>query len=311
MTWWRRTLAATAALACLGALAPAPAAAATGRDVRLRIRVDGMTRTALVHVPPQRPGILGRPVVLAFHGRLGDGAAMQRLTHLDTVADNNGFLAVYPDGYQRSWNDGRADTPANAHGIDDVAFVRALLKRLGRDYAVDRERVFATGMSNGAFFTQRLGCELAGTVAAIAPVASVLPRKLAARCEPARPIPVLMIAGTADPLVPYTGGTVKGRAGGSTVLSAKASAKRWRALDRCGPPTTGALPDAARDGTTVSVLAAARCRGGSAVQLYTVNGGGHTWPGGRQYLPAATIGRTCRDFDASATIWAFFAEHAR
>lgn len=303
-------LAAMTVLAATAATTPT-AASAAGRDQRIRLTVDGMTRTALVHVPPQKAGILGLPVVLAFHGRLGDGAAMQRLGHLDAVADDNGFLAVYPDGYQRSWNDGRADTPANRAKIDDGAFVRTLLKRLARDYAVNPDRVYATGMSNGGFLTQRLGCELAGTFAAIAPVASVLPRKLAARCDPARPMPVLMIAGTDDPLVPYGGGTVDGSAGGSAVLSAKASAKRWRALAGCGKPTTKALPNKATDGTTVRLLVAKKCDRGSAVKLYTVDGGGHTWPGGRQYLPAATIGRTSRDFDASATIWAFFVTHAR
>lgn len=304
---WVAVLALVAGTAAPGAL---PASAA-GQDKTLIITVDGRVRTARVHLPPQKSGILGLPVVLAFHGRLGDGAGMQRLTHLDTVADENGFLVAYPDGYRRSWNDGRADSPANAAGVDDVAFVRALLERLERDYAVDGDRVFATGMSNGGFFTQRLGCELAGTFAAVAPVASVLPKKLAARCGPSRPMPVLMIAGTEDPLVPYGGGTVEGSAGGAAVLSAKASAKRWRVLAGCGAPTSKTLPDKAKDGTSVSLLVAKKCDRGSGVQLYTVTGGGHTWPGGTQYLPAATIGRTSRDFDASATIWAFFRAHAR
>lgn len=304
MTGRRRGSTLLVAVALTGSLmtGQGPAAAA-GRDTALSITVDGRVRTALVHVPPQKPGIRGLPLVLAFHGRLGDGAGMRALTGMDAVADENGFLVVYPDGVERSWNDGRTTTPANAAGVDDVAFVRALLAAVQQDFGVDDDRIFATGMSNGGFLTQRLGCELAGTFAAIAPVASTLPRAQARRCDPDRALPVLMIAGTQDTLVPYDGN--------ADWLSARASAKRWRQWADCPKPQEKAVPDRRNDRTSTSVLVAKKCRGGAAVKLFTVEGGGHTWPGGLQYVPRAAVGRTARDFQASRVIWDFFAAHDR
>ncbi|GAA0638901.1 PHB depolymerase family esterase [Sporichthya brevicatena] len=296
------------AAACVAGLflGLAPHAAAVSdtpaaRDEKLTLTVDGRARTATVHVPSKAPGSAGYPVVLAFHGRLGDGAGQERLTHLSDVADEKGFLVVYPDGYRRSWNDGRPDTPANRAGVNDVKFVQHLLDRIESRYRVDTRRIYATGMSNGGFLTQRLGCRLADRIAAIAPVAATLPTKLGSSCRPAKRMPMLMVMGTADPLVPYRGG--------NGLLSAPASAARWRALAGCTGTRSTKLPDRRNDGTRVAVVRGTGCR--AAVKLYTVTGGGHTWPGGRQYLPAATVGRTSKDFDASRTIWSFFAGKRR
>jgi len=309
-----RTTATAVALACTVALLspataqPAAAISTPPPDTRISVTVDGRVRTARVHVPVPTPDLAKMPLVLAFHGRLGDGNDQEKITHFNSVADANGFLAVYPDGYQRSWNDGRRNTPSNRDGVRDVAFVRALLKRLVTSYSVDRRQVFAIGMSNGGFFAQRLGCVMAGQFAAIATVASVMPRALARSCRPADPLPVLMVMGTDDPLVPYSGGDF----GAGKVLSARATAKLWRSLANCHRPTNRMLRDRdPRDGTTVSLLTANRCAGDASVKLYTVHGGGHTWPGGRQYLPRAAIGRTSRDFDASKAIWLFLHDKRR
>lgn len=302
-----RTAAAAAALACTAALtvatpaAPAPSIAT--RDQTVSVTVDGRVRTARVHLPNPLPDLKKVPVVLVFHGQLADADAQQALSQFNHLSNDHGFIAVYPAGYQLSWNDGRKDTPSNRDGVRDVRFVRTLLQHLEQRYPVDRRRVFALGMSSGGFFAQRLGCVMAGRFAAVASVAAVLPRTTAKRCAPTRPLSVLMIMGTADPLVPYRGGPF----GRATVLSAKASAKHWRELAQCKRPRTRQLPDYAKDGTRTRVLTADRCQGGTAVKLFTVHGGGHTWPGGRQYLPEDTIGRTSRDFDAGSSIWAFFA----
>lgn len=302
------TLAAATALACAAALTVAvPAPATVTKDSTISLTVDGRVRTARLHLPNPMPEVRKVPLVLSFHGLLGDGDGQQALSQLNHVSNENGFIAVYPEGYQRSWNDGRRDTPSNRDGVKDVKFVRALLDHLEKTYPVDKNKVFALGMSNGGFFAQRLGCVMASRFAAIATVASVMPKTSAKRCKPAKPLSVLMIMGTADPLVPYRGG----RFGRATLLSAKASAKLWRERARCKKPVEAALPDTAEDGTTTRVLVANKCRAGTAVKLYSVQGGGHTWPGGPQYLPEATIGRTSRDFDASRTIWTFFAGHGR
>ncbi|HUR74140.1 MAG TPA: PHB depolymerase family esterase [Sporichthya sp.] len=297
-----------AALACTAALTVAvPAPAMVTKDQTISLIVDGRVRTARVHVPNPMPDPRRVPLVLAFHGLLGNGDAQQSLSHFNEVANEKGFLAVYPDGYQRSWNDGRKDTPSNRDGVRDVRFVRALLSYLEKTYPVDRRRVFALGMSNGGFFAQRLGCVMAKQFAAIATVAAVFPKTSAKRCRPSRPLSVLMIMGTADPLVPYRGG----RFGQAQLLSAKASAALWRERAGCKRRASSWLPDTAADGTRTRLHTATHCKRGAAVKLYAVQGGGHTWPGGAQYLPAATIGRTSRDFDASRTIWAFFGAHGR
>jgi polyhydroxybutyrate depolymerase len=303
-----RTTAALAALTCVAAVTvAAPAPATVAKDSTLTLTVDGRERTARVHLPNPMPDIRKVPLVLSFHGLLGDGDSQQALSQFNHVANESGFIAVYPEGYRRSWNDGRRDTPSNQDGVKDVKFVRALLDLLEKTYPVDKSKVFALGMSNGGFFAQRLGCVMASRFAAIATVASVMPKTAAKRCQPAKPLSVLMIMGTADPLVPYKGG----RFGRATLLSAKDTAKLWRERARCKKPLQFSLPDTAQDGTTTKLLVANKCKAGAAVKLYSVQGGGHTWPGGPQYLPEATIGRTSRDFDASRTIWTFFAGHGR
>jgi len=291
-----------------GALAAPAGAARTdgGGDRTGHLRVGGRTRTYLVHTPPG--GGAGLPVVLAFHGGGGTGAGMARISHLDAVADQHHFLAVYPQGYDNSWAGGKGDTPADVAGIDDVAFVRALIDQLAADQHIDRTRVFATGLSSGGFMSQRLGCELSDRIAGIAPVAATLLTNLAPTCNPPHPMPVLEIQVTADPLVPYDGGHVRGRGpGGYPALSAPDSVAHWARVNGCpAVPLTAALPALVRDGTQVRTDTYRPCRGAPVV-LYTVVGGGHTWPGGEQYLPVRVVGRTTHQFDASETMWRFFA----
>jgi polyhydroxybutyrate depolymerase len=134
-----------------------------------------------------------------------------------------------------------------------------------------------------------------------------MPAALAKDCRPAKPISVIMFHGTKDPLVPYDGGDIKGGAGAG-VLSAAETLRTWASLDGCpAKPETSNEPDRdPSDGTKVRRERFANCSNGSEVDLYTVEGGGHTWPGGWQYLPELVIGKTSKDIDASETIWAFF-----
>ncbi|MFE5285957.1 alpha/beta hydrolase family esterase [Nocardia sp. NPDC056611] len=283
-------------------------------DTTITLEFGGLQRQYLVHYPANRPqGLV--PAVLAFHGGGGTARNLAETSGFDELSDTEGFIAVYPDGYEKSWNDGRgADTKAGAAGIDDVGFVAAVIDRLVGGDGVDPFRVYATGMSNGGMFTEQLGCRLSGKLAAIAPVAGPLPQADESDCTPAHPLPVLEIHGTADPIVPYDGGVVRitsGRlgAGTSPVLSVDATQQWWRERDDCSGVTTTQLPLRTDDGTSVT-LRSADCRNGSAVQLYTVTGGGHTWPGGQQYLPEAIVGKVTRQFDAADVIWRFFARFA-
>jgi polyhydroxybutyrate depolymerase len=293
--------------------APPPSAAltatttATYGDHTGSMEIGGLTRTWLLHVPTKYNSLSPAPLLLALHGRLGDGKGMASLTHLSQVSDQNGFIVVYPDGYQRCWADGRGATAADQARVDDVAFLSALVATLTGTYAIDARRVYVTGISNGGFMAQRLGCDLSAKIAAIAVDAATFPVNLADRCAPSHPMPVLLFNGTDDPLVPYQGGVVAGDRG--EVYSAPQTAARWAALAGCAPTTASAtVPTLVNDGTTVSDVTYSGCRDSVLVRFYTIDGGGHTWPGGMQYLPASIVGKTTRNLDASQTLWQFFAQ---
>ncbi|HEU5370452.1 MAG TPA: PHB depolymerase family esterase, partial [Ktedonobacterales bacterium] len=148
----------------------------------------GLTRTYQGHLPSSYDGVKALPLVLALHGHGGDGQGMLRLTHLNRIADQHGFIVVYPDGYQKSWADGRGATEADQAGVDDVGFLSALIDALANQYKVDQKRVYVTGISNGGFMSERLACDLSNKVAAVAAVAATMPTGLAARCAPQEPV---------------------------------------------------------------------------------------------------------------------------
>ncbi|MFI5184285.1 MAG: alpha/beta hydrolase family esterase, partial [Vicinamibacteria bacterium] len=224
-------------------------------------------------------------------------------------------VVAYPEGANRGWNDGRTAPAVEARtAVDDVGFISALIDRLVRDERIDPGRVYVTGISNGGIFSYRLACDLSDKVVAIAPVAANMPSPVT-ECHPRRAVAVLAMNGTLDPLVPFDGGTVGGallRSRGE-VVSTAASARFWVEQERCAPkPETASLPDLdATDGTTVRRESYRGCSGRAEVVVYTIEGGGHTWPGGSQYLSPRIVGAVSRDVDASSLILEFFARHAR
>ena len=245
------------------------------------------------------------PLLMVLHGSAGSGEDMMTVTQrgFERLADKEKFVVVYPDALERRWND-------QGGTVDDVGFLLAIVDKLVADGLVDKTRVFVTGISNGGMMAQRLACEQAERIAGIATVAGGLSEPLQATCKPTRPLPVLVIHGTEDPIVPWAGGAVAGFEDFGKVLSARETATFWAANNRCG--AGGVImpePDRdPRDGTRVKMEAFASCPAGAAVRLAAVEGGGHTWPGGYQYLPERFIGRTSQDVDANSLIWNFFKE---
>lgn len=245
------------------------------------------------------------PLLLVLHGSAGSGEDMMTVTRrgFERLADKEKFIVVYPDALERRWND-------QGGTVDDVAFLLTIVDKLVADGLVDKTRVFVTGISNGGMMAQRLACEQAERIAGIATVAGGLPEPLQATCKPTRSLPVLVIHGTEDPIVPWSGGAVAGFEDFGKVLSARETAGFWAANNRCG--AGGVImpePDRdPRDGTRVKMEVFASCPAGAAVRLAAVEGGGHTWPGGYQYLPERFIGRTSQDVDANSLIWNFFKE---
>jgi polyhydroxybutyrate depolymerase len=295
-----------AALALLGVFGAGCAKAAPG-DSNESITVNGVLRSYVLHVPD---GITGRvPLILSFHGHGGDGAQQARLTGFDALADRYGFIVAYPDGIDRGWNDGR---PVNAKGPDDLAFAGAIVDDLEHRYSIDPARVYATGFSNGAVFSNYLACNQANRFAAIAPVSGPMPVVDAPNCHPQRAVSFLEINGTADPIVPFDGGQiVLAGMNRGLVLSFAQTGAFWAKNAQCAAsPTVTALPAIAPpDGTSVTRSSFSGCRSGTGIEGYAVSGGGHAWPGGPQYLPKLFVGIASRQLDASETIVQFFLAH--
>ncbi|MCB1307642.1 MAG: hypothetical protein KDK30_05670 [Leptospiraceae bacterium] len=282
----------------------------TERDREFSIEWEGRTREFLVHEPLHRPD---RPAGLLFviHGGSGTPVSMVRLTHsrFNELSDEHGFYVVYPAGVDKQWNDGREIPSSTAHSekIDDVGLFREMIKWMHNQYAIDPERVFATGISNGGFMSQRLACE-ASEIKGVVSVTAQLSEFLSEHCNPPRPISVALMNGTADPLVPYDGGEIEvffSKRG--KIISTRATIDYWARFNRCGPARTEQLPDTdPEDETRVQLQEWSGCRNNVRVALYTIQGGGHTWPRGWQYLSERRIGRTTQDFNASEHIVRFF-----
>jgi polyhydroxybutyrate depolymerase len=252
------------------------------------IVVGGVTRTYRTYAPPNAQRKL--PLVLVLHGAGGDGGRVARTARFEQLAAKEGFIVVYPDGFEKHWNDlrGIPEWTAQQRNIDDVGFFSALIDRFVSQHQADARRVFVTGISNGGLMSHRLGCELADKIAAIAPVVRTLTNRLADGCKPARPIAVQMFFGTADKLVPFEGGIQKMGSAETPVLSARQTTEKWARLNRCaGPPsiTRTTEPAGSRE-------AYRGCRDGVEVVAYIREGAGHRWPP-----------------DATGLIWAFFKKH--
>lgn len=280
----------------------------TNRGTVVRtVEVENTRRTYWLHVPSTYAKTKPIPLVLVFHGGEGQPQQIERHTGFSDLADREGFIVAYPEGIDKHWNDGRPNAPR----VNDVAFVATLIEDIARSFNVDRKRIYTTGISNGGMLSQRLACELSGTIAAIASVAASMPDSLNARCKPSRPISVLMINGTDDPLIPYSGGALPGTTLGGKVLSTPDTIKFWVDHNKCSQrPTSMLLPDQdPHDDARVRRESYTQCAAGVEVELDAVEGGGHTLPGARQYLPERLVGRTSRDINGTETIWSFFKRH--
>ena len=260
-------------------------------------------RTYWTYLPAGISANAAVPLVFVLHGSAGSGEDMIAITQhgFEKIADKEKFIVVYPDALERRWNeqDGTAD---------DAGFLLAIAGKLAAESLIDKKHIFIAGISNGGMMAQRLACEHADRIAGIATVAGTLPEKLARVCKPSRPVPALIIHGTADPIVPWNGGPVAGFAEFGVVLSGLDTVAVWTANNRCrGAAVTTTLADRdPQDGTRIRMERYADCAVGGSVSLIVVEGGGHTWPGGFQYLPERFIGRTTREIDANQVIWDFF-----
>ena len=290
---------------------------AEGRDSAGAFVFGGLRRTFLIHVPPLQGPHQPVPLVLALHGGGGNARRMVNLTQggFNRLADRDGFIVVYPDGVRHVWNDGRESLSPDQKEIDDVGFLCALIDTIAARFPVDAHRVYATGISNGSQMSARLAFEASGRFAAVGLVAHSMLESAARWPPPAHPVSVLIMTGTDDPLVPWNGGvrSLLGLKELDSVLPVRKTVEYWVGLDGCAQnPIVRVEPDTdPADKTRVRTEFFSGGREGTEVVFEMIQGGGHTWPGGMQYLPTRLVGRTCRDINACDVIWAFFQGHRR
>ncbi|MBL0309259.1 MAG: T9SS type A sorting domain-containing protein [Bacteroidetes bacterium] len=256
------------------------------------ILFEGGYRNFIVHLPTGYNPSVSYPLVLSFHGLTSNAFQQQLYTGMDAVADTGGFILVYPNGINSSWNVNEATTP---HDID---FTSSLIDSLSAKYSINPACVYACGMSNGGFFSYLLACRLSHKLAAIASITGNMLANFESNCTPVKGMPVMEIHGTSDPVVSYNGG--------NGILSTPETVKWWVDNNLCDTTAiVSSLPDInTTDGSTVEVFRYLNGKDNSEVVHYRVNNGGHTWPGGTLVVPF--VGSTNMDFSASTTIWNFF-----
>jgi polyhydroxybutyrate depolymerase len=285
---------------------PLPADAKIERpgDYRFSIEFGGMTRQYRIHVPAGYSSSRPTPMVLAFHGGGGnmDLQADDRYYGLESKSDRAGFIAVFPNGYSplrsgklATWNAGNCCAGARDRNVDDVGFVRRIVQNLRAQLNVDPNRIFATGMSNGAMFAYRLACEMSDTIKAIASVAGSDGTRT---CTPSRPVSILEIHAKDDERVLFEGGAGHPSPRTADYVSVPATIAKWVRRDGCAPVPKRVLevPGAYCD-------AYAPCRDDAEVELCVTASGGHSWPGGRKVRTGAP-GSTA--ISADDVMWDFF-----
>lgn len=268
------------------------------------IEFDGQSRTYFVHVPKSYDPAKATPLVLALHPFATTAVKFERLSGLSKASEREGFIVVYPNGTGRanvlSWNDGMMPLKRS----DDVGFLSRVLDEVETQVHVDKKRIYAAGMSNGAMMCYRLASELSGRIAAVAAVAGTMTVR---QIDSKRPVPILHIHGTSDTIVPYAGGKPPGPMP-VRFRSVEESVLAWAKFNGCPEtPRVEELPDPINDGTHVLRRVYGPGKSGAEVILYVVEGGGHTWPG--KPIPVPMMGKATRDVMGDELIWDFFRKH--
>ena len=258
---------------------------------------DGIQRDYILYIPAIYDGNTDVPLVLNFHGFGSNANEQMHYGDFRDIADTEGFLLVHPEGTlsngDQFWNVG---FPGSTSTIDDVGFTEALIDELSTLYAIDLDRVYATGMSNGGFMSFLLACQLSEKIAAVASVTGSMTQDTFNDCNAQHPTPVLQIHGTSDSVVPYDGDI-------TWTLSIVDVFSFWMNYNNCDTnPIITTFPDIyTLDGSTVDHFVYSGGDNGVTTEHLKVIGGGHTWPGSAFNFPGTNY-----DINASMKIWQFF-----
>jgi len=268
----------------------------------------GLQREVLV-LRPSAPAAGKVPAVVMLPYLRGRADDMADLIQAGRLVRDYGVVVLVPEAVNGEWNYGSgAAIGITTPLVDDVGFLSALISKSIVDYALDATRIYMAGYSNGGLMTMRFACDHPEQIAAGGNVARVTMKSADAKaCKPALPTPMLLTNGTADPVSTYNGTSFLGV---SATLSAPATAAFWAKLDGCAATPVGStLPDTIADGTTVHLDTYSGCTALGEVDFYTINGGGHTWPGSIGFSPG--LGITSEDIDATTLLWQFFQRFTR
>lgn len=258
------------------------------------LEAGGMQRSYRLYVPENLPEGQPIPLVLSLHGFASNAAQQEAYTGWDALADEHGFIVAYPQGTgsPARWFAGNlGPLTSSTQLVDDVAFIRIVVSDIAEQNCLDLNRVYVNGMSNGGGMSNRLACDAADVFAAIGGVAGAYADF--GDCAPQRAVPFIAFHGTDDNIVPYNGQR-------RMLPSIEAWALEWAERNHCD-----LSPEMLPGNGDVSGIRYTGCEDGADVVLYTIDGGGHTWPGSRARLDFL-LGYTTQDINASAAMWDFF-----
>jgi polyhydroxybutyrate depolymerase len=276
---------------------------------RQSIDVGGTARTYVVRAPDQLQKASPVPLVFVLHGGGGNAANAEKMTGFTEKARKENFIVVYPEGSGRlrrglfTWNAGHCCGYAMENKVDDVAFINALIDDLSKRYPIDDNRIYVTGMSNGAMMSHRLGIELSHRIAAIAPVVGTV---FGDEQTPSQPVAALMINGLLDENVPFSGGAGAGRGrdawDGTPAKPSLDQATFWAKANGCDTSPN-------KNDSAAQTHYQYRCSKGSAVELIALKDNGHAWPGGEKGSRRGD--KPSESLNATDVIWSFFKAHPK
>ncbi|WP_457573335.1 extracellular catalytic domain type 1 short-chain-length polyhydroxyalkanoate depolymerase [Desulfolithobacter sp.] len=271
----------------------------------LRMVVNGEPRSFIVYKPASANSAQAPPLMIVLHGGLGNAAAMERTSGMDSVADREGFIVVYPNGTgpryamrkqvknRRTWNAGSCCGPAVRFNVDDVAFIATLIDKMQSQYGIDPRRVYVAGFSNGAMLAYRLACEIPEKITAIIAVSGTL--AVDSCSDRANQVAVLHIHGEMDDNVPYKGGMGHNSKAGVSHRSVDETVRMMTATRNCAQPKVEILHGVIKKKTYT-------CASGAPFELITIKDGKHVWPGGHGRRNTPEDGRY---ISASEAAWDF------
>jgi polyhydroxybutyrate depolymerase len=276
---------------------------AAALSLTLHLQSGGLDRTYRVYRPASIPQTQHAPLVVMLHGGFGSGAQAEKDYGWDRLADRERFIVAYPDGVRRSWNAGLCCGPARERNVDDVGFITAMVREIERAQNADPNRIYITGMSNGAMMAYRLGCEAPFRIAAIGSVAGTLDLPQCANPQRTR---LMEIHGLQDRHVPFNGGIGINHSQPEPFASVRASLAVWQRANACGS-------DVAQTAGPV-VTTRWNCANGNAVELIAIGNAGHEWPDSRglrgaflaPLLHIAPADPVSHAIDGTSTLWNFF-----